>query len=225
MCVRCFCQLSLQPGNWRCVTIKLIDRVIIYCRCSSLSRSRAPTERHRRVNNHPATLRVPLRHDASRVLIKRRSRSLSGFTSVFPHTAPLDLYSQLSVLITCVRPVQAVKLCFVGSVRHVDSHCAAAWRSACMCTGTVRQLELKVTVTLLEFLQCVEWNPKTSPILPYSYLLFPSCSLSSCPGSSGTAVPAARRLIPAAGDPSLHFLYPSCAAFSSFLFLGHLYLL
>ena len=99
--------------------------------------------------------RLP-RHKAPggcRVLIQRQSQGSSRLSLRCLPAAPSDLYRQLSLLITRVRPVAPLKPWFVwGGVLHASSHSPPRRSAARMSRRMVRRWQSqKVRMTLLVF--------------------------------------------------------------------------
>lgn len=115
-------------------------------------------------------------------LIKRQSQGSSQVSLQCLPAAPPDLYRQLSLLITCVRPVAPLKPCFLLGVGHAISYSPSRRSFAFMCRGMVsRWQSQKVRMTLRVFQNVqqqrfVEQNPKTvaalSTAVSYSPKLF-----------------------------------------------------
>ena len=114
VCV-CVCGIVVGGGVSK---VKPINLVFISWHCLYLPCSHSPTKRHKRANSYPATLQTApqaqcTRPAECRALIKRQSQGSSQVSLQCLPTAPPDLSSQLSLLITCVWPVAALKPRFV----------------------------------------------------------------------------------------------------------------
>lgn len=106
---------------------KLINVVFVSWHCLFVSRINAPTRQHRRANNHPAV--VPKPNAASRCLVRiKPSQGLSRVAFQCLPTAALDLYRQLSLLITCVHPVVFGMPAFIAFPDGALTACIGEWR-------------------------------------------------------------------------------------------------
>lgn len=156
--------------------------------CLCLPCSHAPTMQHRRDKNYPPTLHTAPQAQCNApgecwVLIKRQSQgSLQLLLQCLP-TALLDLYRQLSLLITCIRPVTLLKPCFVRGC----SACQLAFsfkKQPCMHLQEDGEARRKVRMTLLmlqnvQQQRCIEPNPKTVEVLRLAVLYSSKLSFQS----------------------------------------------
>ena len=137
----CVCACEYVSVWWWCWGIgrtaggcqsKTNQSCLISWHCSCLSCSQAQIEWHTIANKLP-----PQR--SLEDLMERRGQDSSQVSLLFWPTVQLDLYRQLSLLITCAHPVAPLKPCFLCALfgRHACQliFFSYTWSSTCMSTS------------------------------------------------------------------------------------------